>query len=173
MLSQKVLFSMTLKQKKGWQIRTLDIVDADAVTALVHLAFLELDVPLDPPPKALNETIASIARQISAGGGAGAEAAGKLVGSILWASCKGLYVSRLAVHPEWRRRGIAGDLLTCAELEARRQGVHCIHLETRLALTGNLRLFTRLGFKEFARQPSDSDPQRTLVKLEKRIARMA
>jgi len=152
---------------KIWQMWRLNGSDADAVTALVGTAFDNLEVRLDPPPTALSETVASIAEQILGGGGVAADLTGHLIGSILWGFYEGIYIKRLAVHPEWRRRGIACELLGYIDTEARRLGIRRVHLETRMALTGNLQLFGKCGFKEYARQPRDSDPQRTLVKFEK------
>jgi len=75
------------------------------------------------------------------------EADGKLIASIF---CRrdddALYVGRLAVHPDWRRRGIANALIDAAKDEARRLGAKRITLGCRIALTSNLALFRRHGF---------------------------
>ena len=160
---------MALGITRAWQIRPLRSADAAAVTALVHAAFSDMEVPLDPPPTALGETEGSIADRIAVGDGVCAELAGVLVASILWAIDDGLHVARLAVHPAWRRRGIARDLLACADRAARGLQIWRLHLETRLVLTGNLRLFARCGYRECARDPADADPQITLVRLEKHL----
>jgi GNAT superfamily N-acetyltransferase len=154
----------------NWQLRPLLTDDADAVTGLISAAFARMELPLTPPPVALSETAQSIAERIGRGGGAGVTVDDTWVGSVLWAVDEGLYVSRLAVSPAWRRRGIGASLLHACETEARRRGQMRLHLETRLVLAGNLRLFGRLGYREFARNPPASDRQTTLVKLEKLIS---
>lgn len=63
----------------------------------------------------------------------------------------GFFVGNVSVHPDWRRRGIAGALMKAAleEISARRG--RWVGLEVR---TGNLvarRLYERLGFREVGR----------------------
>jgi GNAT superfamily N-acetyltransferase len=136
---------------------------------LLRVAFARMEVPLNPPPGALRETADSLEMQILLGGGAGANSGERLIGSVLWTVADGLYVSRMAVLPEWRRCGIGAALLAACDDEARRRGQRRLYLETRLVLAGNLRLFARFGYREFARLPPDGDPQKTLIKLEKWI----
>jgi hypothetical protein len=50
--------------------------------------------PVDPPASALRETPASVAALLDAGGGAVIEAAGALVGAILWQEKAGGCISR-------------------------------------------------------------------------------
>jgi ribosomal protein S18 acetylase RimI-like enzyme len=155
--------------KSDWRLRSLTAGDAPSVLDLLRVAFARTEVPLNPPPAALRETTDSLQTQILRGGGAGAISGNRLIGSVLWTVADGLYVSRVAVLPEWRRCGIGSALLIACDDQAVRRGQQRLHLETRLVLLGNLRLFERSGYREFARLPPDADPQKTLVKLEKWI----
>jgi GNAT superfamily N-acetyltransferase len=160
---------MTPPEEFDWRLRPLTVGDAPSVLDLLRVAFAAMEVPLDPPPGALRETIVSLETHIRGGGGAAAISSKRMIGSVLWTVADGLYVSRIAVLPLWRRRGIGSALLAACEDEARRRGQRRLHLETRLVLAGNHRLFARLGYREFARSPPDGDPGTTLIKLEKRI----
>jgi ribosomal protein S18 acetylase RimI-like enzyme len=74
------------------------------------------------------------------------------------------HVGRLIVHPRCERRGIGSQLM--AALEAAMPDASRFELFTGHRSEGNLRLYTRLGYREFRRQPVSQ--ALTLVFLEKR-----
>jgi ribosomal protein S18 acetylase RimI-like enzyme len=58
-------------------------------------------------------------------------------------------IVRVAVHPQWRRRGI-GRALVAALLEAARaRGLACAWMETNDDWRGAIGLYRRCGFQEF------------------------
>jgi len=57
-----------------------------------------------------------------------------------------LYLTRMAVLPAWRERGVGRALLAAAEAEARRGGKQRLALRVRQNLPGNRRYFERRGF---------------------------
>lgn len=127
-------------------IRPILPEDADAIAALIRLAFAAIPIPLDPAPSALRETPDSIRAHMAANGGAMVDGP---AGCVLWSGREGgLYIGRLCVHPSQQGRGLAALLVGAAEAEARRRGLPRLHLGVRLALPGNRRLFARLGFSE-------------------------
>ncbi len=139
--------------------------DADAAAALIRLAFAAIPIPLDPAPSALRETADSIRIHLASGGGALADGA---AACILWSERDGgLYIGRLAVHPQHRGRGLAGLLMQAAEAEARCRGLPRLHLGVRLALPGNRRLFARLGFTETRLRTHDGYPAPTWTEAER------
>jgi len=160
---------MTSPPEAHWRLQPLTAAHAPLVLDLLRFAFAKTEVPLNPLPGALSETADSLETQILRGGGAGANLGDRLIGAVLWTVAEGLYVSRLAVLPEWRRCGIGSALLAACDEESTRLRQRRLHLETRLVLAGNLRLFARFGYREFARLPPNGDPQKTLIKLEKWI----
>jgi predicted N-acetyltransferase YhbS len=140
------------------------------VAALIRLAFGAQPTRVDPPPSALRETAATVATHLAAGAGAVACAGARIVGSVMWEPKHGgLYLERLAVAPAWRGRGIARALVAATEAAARRAGVMRVHLGTRLALTGNRRLFAACGFVEIARHAHPGYAAPTWVEMEKRL----
>jgi ribosomal protein S18 acetylase RimI-like enzyme len=153
------------------QIRGLRSADAAAAAALIRAAFAAQGRATDPPSGALAETTASVAAKLAEGGGAGAEAAGALIGVVLWAEQDGaLYIGRVSVAPAWRGRGIARALLAAGEAEARRRGRKRMTLRVRLALDDNQRLFAAFGFTPSATgcHPGYSAP--TFLVMEKRLS---
>jgi ribosomal protein S18 acetylase RimI-like enzyme len=157
----------------GYALRALRGTDAAAAAALIREAFAQMSAPVDPPPSALRETEATVAAGIAGGGGACAEAAGLLVGVVLWAAQDGgLYIGRLSVRPGWRGRGIARALVAEAEAEARRRRLPRLLLSTRLALADNRRLFASCGFRETGQHAHPGYAVPTFVDMEKPARRM-
>jgi ribosomal protein S18 acetylase RimI-like enzyme len=78
----------------------------------------------------------------------------------------GCHIGRLIVHPRLQRRGIGSSLMRRIEEEfadARRYELFTGHLSQ-----GNLRLYHRLGYREFKREPVS--PNLVLVFMEKHRA---
>jgi len=150
-------------------LRTMLAQDAEAVAALIRTAFAAQAVVTDPLPSALRVTEADVSAHLArGGGGAVAQIEGALAGSVLWETKDGgLYVSRVAVAPVFRRRGIARALMAAAEGAARGSGLLFVHLGTRLVLADNRRLFSACGFveTECTAHPGYSEPTSvTMVK---------
>jgi GNAT superfamily N-acetyltransferase len=151
-------------------MRPASATDAGAIADLVRTAFAAQPVAVDPPPSALRVTEADIIRHLQTDGGAVAELSGEIAGVVLWERQEtGLYISRLAVAPRYRRRGVATALLAAAEDAARYAGVTRLRLGTRLVLTGNRRLFAGCGFTEITQHAHPGFAQPTWVEMDKRL----
>jgi GNAT superfamily N-acetyltransferase len=147
--------------------------DADAVAALIRAAFAAQPMVTDPLPSALRVTAADVVAHLQrGGGGVVAEFDGVLAGSALWEDQDGgLYVSRVAVAPGWRRRGIARALMAAAEAAAWRLGLPRLHLATRLVLADNRRLFAACGFVETGQTAHLGYAEPTSVMMQKNLSR--
>lgn len=152
-------------------VRPLCRSDAPTAAALIRAAFAAQPVVLDPPLSALDVTAESLLAHLSRAGGAVVESDGRIVGIVLWEAGEGvIQVSRLAVDPETRRRGIARALLAATEAAAQQHGFTRLRLGTRLALVANRRLFAGYGFVEVARHAHPGYPEPTWVEMEKQLA---
>lgn len=157
--------------KAGFSLRSMEAQDALAVAVLVRTAFAAQSVATDPPPSARRVTELDVAAHLRRGAGAAAEAAGQLVGSALWNDQDGgLYLSRVAVAPAWRGRGVAKALVAAAEAAAWQMALPRIHLSTRLVLIDNRRLFAACGFVETTRHAHPGYAEPTFVNMEKRLS---
>ncbi len=151
-------------------LRRAERRDADRIADLVRLAFSAQSRPTNPPPGALNETAATIADHLAGGGGAVVERRGVIVGAVLWTEEEGgLYLSRLEVHPEHRRQGIARELIGEAEGETRRRGLVWMRLGVRLVLEDNRRLFKSSGFEETTLRRHEGFSEPSWVMMERRL----
>jgi ribosomal-protein-alanine acetyltransferase len=77
-----------------------------------------------------------------------ARAGARLCGYLcLWEIGHEIHITNLAVHPEWRRRGIARALLESILTEGRARGVLLAFLEVRPTNIEALGLYESLGFR--------------------------
>jgi GNAT superfamily N-acetyltransferase len=113
--------------------------------ALVHAAF----ACFEPPSSVINESIAEFAARQRDGLIFVAQPSGteELIGSVFVAR-KGdaLYLTRLAVRVDWRRRGVARALIGAVQDEARRVGASRLTGRVRISLPANRRYFESFGF---------------------------
>lgn len=80
-------------------------------------------------------------------------ARGDVVGYLcFWEIGHEIHITNLAVHPEWRRRGVARRLLAAALAEGIARGVTLAFLEVRPSNTRALALYESLGFQVIGRR---------------------
>ena len=75
-----------------------------------------------------------------------------------------LYVGRVAVLPEYRRRGIASLVMEFLEGVARQHARAAIRIGVRQSLPSNVALYEKLGYTEIKREPHGADFSLTMVK---------
>jgi len=131
--------------------RLIDIARLPELYALVQAVFGALAI--DPPSSVLTETLADFEKRLHAETAIVAEADHRLIGGVFCIpQGNALYIGRLTVAPDWRRRGVAGALIDAVKDEARRVGAKRITLRARIMLPGNIGLFRRHGFTVVAEE---------------------
>jgi ribosomal protein S18 acetylase RimI-like enzyme len=145
--------------------------DARLVLDLIQTAFAEYRGKLKPDSSAYGETPQGIAEQLVGRQGAViAERNGVAVGCVLYRDeGEDLYFGRLAVLPDQRRSGVAEALVSAVEAEARARGSRSVLLGVRIALIGNQRLFTRLGYVEISRDAHPGFNEPTSINMRKAL----
>lgn len=82
-----------------------------------------------------------------------AEQDGRVVGIlILWMIIDEVHIATLAIHPEFRRQGIAEDLLVTALEKARAEGAQSALLEVRAGNQAAQALYQKYGFEMVGRR---------------------
>jgi GNAT superfamily N-acetyltransferase len=139
-----------------------------AVADLIRTAFEEYRGRLEPESGALSETAETIAAAFADHTILVADAGERLVGCVLATQRDTeLYLGRFAVHPAFRRHGIASRLLAEAECHARATGVATLTLGVRIALPENFRYFAARGFREVGREAHPGFDHPTSINMAK------
>jgi GNAT superfamily N-acetyltransferase len=122
--------------------RCADVSRAGEIHAFTQAIFGALDI--DPPSSVLKESEADFAARLRDETCFVVEEGGKLIASMFCAiDGDALYVGRLAVAPEYRRRGVTNALMDTAKSEARRLGLKRITLGARITLARQRRAVPR------------------------------
>ena len=127
----------------------------DEIMAMIHASFAEFQ----PPSGVLSETVADLAKRQRDGLVLVAQAGDDLIGSVFAApKDNALYLTRMAVLPAWRKRGVGHALMQAAEAEARALGLARLSLRVRQTLPANRAYFEGQGFLVIG---EGQDPGRT------------
>lgn len=126
-----------------------DFKDWGGLHRLLNRAFADMAGRIDPPSSLTAMTVRSIMIKAETE---------KLVlaydGKAL-AGCgfgriddRALYLSKLAVDPDYRRRGLMREIVAQMEVLAKHDALSALTLQTRVELTGNHAVFRALGFEK-------------------------
>lgn len=132
------------------EIRRAVPSDAPAVTECVNAAYARW-IPIigtKPGPMLQDYGAALASERVFV-----AEESGQVVGVlVLSIADEGFLLDNVAVLPTHIGRGLGGALLQLAEREAIAQGFATIYLYTHERMAGNITLYQRIGYREFARR---------------------
>lgn len=104
--------------------------------------------------------------------GFGAFCEGRLIGFIVSTVVfEDAETDDLAVHPDYRRRGVGKELLRKAEEEAKKRGATRAFLEVRVGNTAAFALYEKCGYKTLRRRAKYYPDGEDAFVMTKRIAR--
>ena len=155
-----------------FEFRIAGGADAAAIHELVQASFEEYRDAIPVPPRALADDVEDDRRAAAAGrvllaldsepafiSGAPAIGRASLAGTARFEPKEdSLYVGRVAVHPEYRRRGVGTALMGELERLAPHLGYSRLFLATRESMPGNLLFYERLGYRIVSREPHPRGP---------------
>jgi len=152
------------------RIRPALPAESAEVARIMRTAFAEHRGRIQPESAALNETAGSVARLISEGRVFVAVCDGRLAGCVNAAPGEGhVYLGRLSVLPEYRRRGIADRLVRAVEDDARDTGLGSVLLKVRVALAENQAYFRARGYREIGREAHPGFDRPTSILMQKTV----
>ena len=123
------------------KIRRADTGDIDRIAEMEKLCF-----PEDPWSR---EMVAGEFSGVNPTRYYAAEEDGQLIAYAgVWLIPPEGYITNVAVHPDWRRRGIASAVLQTMIAECLSEGIEDITLEVRVSNAPGIALYKTLGFTE-------------------------
>jgi len=151
--------SPAIRRSSSATIRAARPDEAGEVRRIMREAFGEYQERLVPPSNALNETLEDVCRAMAAGGALLAYVDNVAVGTARYQMRNDhLYLERVGVVPECRRRGVSAALIAAIEAVARNGGQPEIRLAIRASLPSNLRHYENLGYRAFDSGPHPRGP---------------
>ena len=152
------------------RIRPALPAESAEVARIMRTAFSDLRGRIRPESAALKETAVSVAGLIQRGRVYVADWRGRLVGCVNAArELDHVYLGRLSVLPEYRRRGIADRLVKAVEDYARESGVGTVLLRVRIALPENQAFFRARGYRETGREAHPGFDHPTSIRMQKAV----
>ena len=117
--------------------------------AFLELCFAGMEDRIDPPSSLTRMTPETLREMAQGSAIVVARQYGQLVGfGFGEEKGKSLYLSKLAVHPNARRRGILRKMVTIFEAHAVDCGLDKMELQSRVELNENHIIFNTLGFEK-------------------------
>ena len=132
------------------RLRPVTPDDADALTALVHDAYVHYVERIGREPGPMTKDYHDVIeeREVTV-----AEDEDGIAGLIVVGPTDdGFLIDNVAVHPSKQGTGIGRTLLEHAEQEARAAGYDSIYLYTNEEMTENQALYKRMGYVEYDRR---------------------
>jgi GNAT superfamily N-acetyltransferase len=154
-----------------FDVRSAHPHDAAILLRLLVSAFGEYEGKLDPPSGANAETVESIAHKLAEGGAFICAERDVPIGCVFYAPKPDhLYVGRLSVMPEHRKRGIGDLLLAATERQAAALRLPCIRIGVRIVLEPLHAYYTARGYVSIGLRSHDGYAHPTFIEMEKKLS---
>ena len=147
----------------------LEPFDWQALLSLIRAEFAFMEGRIDPPSSMHRLTPEAIAAH-SRSAEVWAIGTPPVACVFLTPKPDSLYVGKLAVAANHRRRGLARRLIELAETRARALGKPFLELETRVELTENQTAFAAMGFAEVGRTAHAGHDRPTSITYRRPVA---
>lgn len=133
-----------------FDVRPIEVGDAGQVLTLQRAAFVqEALIYRDPDMPALTQTLEELEGELADNLGCVAVTGQRVVGAArARASDEVLLVGRIAIAPDLQGEGLGSALLEAVEERGRKNGCRVAELFTGSFSEANLRLYTKLGYRE-------------------------
>lgn len=145
-------------------------IDWYKVKRLLDHAFAYMDGVIDPPSSLKTMTAEILQKNAQQGWFWSASLPGCLAGCLFGSQQDdAFYISKLAVDPDMRGRGLGAQLIAAAEHYAAQTDHRLLRLDSRVELTRNHRFFKALGFVEIGRKSHPGFTSPTSICFEKAL----
>jgi predicted N-acetyltransferase YhbS len=162
-------------QKRITVGRPEKVTDVSEMLALLRRAFDYMDDRIDPPSSLHSMDEAALAAKAQDEDLIWAVDPERGLVGCMFALDLGdvLYLSKIAVDPEFQGRGICNRMMACAEDMAIRRHIPALGLQTRVELVENHAAFARMGFVEVGETSHPGYDQPTSVTMRKPLGKAA
>lgn len=140
------------------------------ILKLIQISFAYMEGRIDPPSSMQSLTISDISEHCYSGE---VWSLGDPVVACMFLKFKSdaLYIGKLAVSENQRGKGIARKMIELADRRAQVHNKNYLELFTRIELTENHLVFSKLGFKKVAEAAHSDYEQSTYIIMTKPVSR--
>ncbi len=149
------------------------VEDFSETLFLLRRAFAYMDDRIDPPSSLHSMDVADLAAKGEDEHVIWAVETGRGLVGCMFALDLGdvLYLSKIAVDPDYQGQGICRRMMNCAEDIARRRNIPALGLQTRVELVENHAAFARMGFVEVGETAHPGFTQPTSLTMRKPLGK--
>ncbi len=144
--------------------------DISLILSLIKTAFSEQIGLVDPPSSAESKTIEIVRNELETANALVVEIDGAIAGCVFYQpKDESIYFDRLAVLPEFRRRGIGKLLIDEVEQRAKKEGYREMSLSVRIELVAQQKYYEAMNYKIVSNESHEGYSRPTYVVMRKTL----